>query len=116
MLCTGASPQRCVGVSMTSARAVWAETYLVVEATGAVEVLEELRVRFVAPEVHARDFEVAPDCVCIVNMSSAARGSGKVRTVTEVIRVTAVVGHVPHRVVGRDVLRVFLCEICMQRK
>lgn len=89
-------------------------THLVVEAAGAVQVLEELRVHLVAPEVHARDLEVAPDCMCAVSiyLQECERG---VRTVAEVIRVTAVVGHVPHRVVGCDVLRVFLGEICMQR-
>lgn len=65
MLCTGASPQRYDDVSMNNARAGEKPapvTHLVVEAAGTVEVLEEFCVRLVAPEVHARDLEVAPDC------------------------------------------------------
>lgn len=50
------------GVSMSHVWASGRGTHLVVEAAGAVEVLEEFRVRLVAPEVHARDLEVAPDC------------------------------------------------------
>lgn len=38
-------------------------TCLVVEPARAVEAVEELAVCLAAPEVHARDLEVAPDCV-----------------------------------------------------
>lgn len=69
------------------------ETCLVVKPAGRVEVLEELGVRLSAPEVHARDLEVAPE-------------------VAEVVRVAGGVGHVAHRVVRRDVLRVFFDEVC----
>lgn len=44
---------------------------------------------------------------CIVSISSAAREWGKVHTMTEVMRITSVVGHLSNRVVGRDILRAF---------
>lgn len=47
----------CVSVSVEGG----SKTYLVIETTLLIEIVEELRVGFASPEVHITDFEVTPD-------------------------------------------------------
>ena len=71
MLCTGASPHRC-GLhkinfpSNADSRCSMIQTHLVIETTFFIQIVKELGVGFVSPEVHIGYLKVAPDCSCAV--------------------------------------------------
>ncbi len=63
MLCTGASPHRCVEFrSELGDQSVRQCAHLVVETALLIEEVEELGVCFTSPEVKVANLEVTPDC------------------------------------------------------
>ena len=114
MLWTGASPQRCMVVSLCHERNTPCEPHLVIESALAVQELEKLHVSLASPEVEVADFKVAPDCVYkegtpyVRRQSKVGRFEG--RTVTSVVRLPAIVGEEAHCIARGDELGVLCSE------
>ncbi len=98
---------------MDSARQ-WSSTDLVVETALRLQVVEELAVRFTTPELHIRDFEIAPNYAAPVSEAERTRmdGSLRTRTVTHVVSAAFIVREEGQRVVGVEVLRILIGELC----